>query len=85
MRNVKDMQVVEVTWTDTVTADGWDKNYINRGEPISTIGYLCERSTRGIALVQSVANGIGEPYSASIFIPAGIIKKVKVIRKVEKS
>jgi len=79
------MQVVEVTWTDTVTSDGWDKTYLKKGEPVKTIGYMCERSTRGIALVQSIADGIGEPFSASIFIPAGIIKRVKIVRKVEKS
>ena len=78
---MKERQVVEVIWTDTVTSDGWDKAYIREGEPVSTIGYMCERSKQGISLVQSVAAGIGEPYSASIFIPAGVIVKVDIIRK----
>ena len=74
-------QVVEVTWTDTVTADGWDKTFLRKGVEAITIGYLCERTKQGIALVQTVCDDIEEPFSASIFIPAGVIKKVRVLRK----
>ena len=81
VKPTKVWKVVEVTWIDTVTSDGWEQTYIQKAVEVISIGYLCKRTDKGIALVQTFCEEIDQPYSASIFIPAGVIKKVRVIRK----
>ena len=82
---MKPSKIVEVTWWDTVTVDGWSQTYIQKAAEVVSVGYLCERTDKGIMLVQSFCDHADttEPYSASIFIPAGCIKRVRVIRKKE--
>ena len=78
---MKPSKIVEVTWWDTVTSDGWEEAYVQKAAEVVSVGYLCKRTDKGIMLVQTFCDDNTEPYSASIFIPAGCIKRVRVIRK----
>lgn len=83
-------KIVEVTWIDAQTVDhgGWDnldelQKHKNEGAPATSIGFQIDRTSKGITLAASLTfdrEGEIDLVSGSMIIPAGMIRKVRVLK-----
>jgi len=70
---------VMVTWEDACSSSAWTEPYEN-GPTVINVGFFVHRNKRGLCLAKGVIMDDREEVLGAMFIPAGMVRKVRRLR-----